>query len=448
MSKPDAERTLAIYRTFVKQTDQVVNFLSIARHYEHVTRLEIPKIKHAPTSLAGQLEEYVRDNDFEVMRRQYMAQQQAKKGGSKAVNGSSKLFEASKPTTAKAEPFPEPKALQTAGAKTETKGPAPDLIDFFASIEQNQQTMGTNPFHQQQFQQQQQQQQPVAVIPSGFPQQQQQQTGFGIQTTGMGMQQPQQQQPFMTGNGQAGNPFLQMQQQQQMQQQAQQQQQPQQIQQNFTGAGFGGYTTQPQQQTGRFQPGLSSIPQSNVAPFQAQPQQSFATGSPVDAAPASTNPFRQSMLPNATGASTSSFGSAASNRLSTNPFAKSSSPAHGSPATSSSPFAPPNFTQQQQQQQPAPPLMPAATGTNPFARPQAPTSSPFTPALTTTPTGSTNPFRQSQFVNQQTGQGWQNSPQGTIGGMTPDQLQTVSVFPRPGQPNPPAQQPTGWPAMQ
>ncbi|KAF2437006.1 ANTH-domain-containing protein [Tothia fuscella] len=456
MSKPDAERTLNIYRTFVKQTDLVVNYLSVARHYEHVTRLEIPKIKHAPTSLAGQLEEYVRDNDFEVMRRQYMAQHQTKKGDKTATNGSStkKFLDTAKSSNSKAaEAFPEPKSSSNAPAKSEPKGPAPDLIDFFASIEQNQQVMGTNPFHQQQFQQQQHQQQSVPNQATGFPQQQPQ--GFGAQMTGMPQQQPPQQ-AFPTGNGQSVNPFLQMQQQQQQmtgmpQQMALQQmpqQQPQQIQTNFTGAGFGGYTPQPQQQTGRFQPGLSSIPQSSVAPFQPQPQQSYATGSPLDATAASSNPFRQSMLPSATGASTSSFSSASTNtnRQSTNPFAKSSSPAQGSPATSSSPFAAPNFSQQQQQpqQQQAPPLMPTATGANPFTRPQAPTSSPFIPTLTTNPTGSTNPFRQSQFVNQQTGQGWQTGPQGTIGGMNPEQLQTVSVFPRPGQPSVPSQQPTGW----
>ncbi|KAH0164047.1 hypothetical protein KCU67_g5317, partial [Aureobasidium melanogenum] len=51
--------------------------------------------------------------------------------------------------------------------------------------------------------------------------------------------------------------------------------------------------------------------------------------------------------------------------------------------------------------------------------------------LTPAVTGSTNPFRQSMFVNQQTGQGWQNTPQASMGGW--EQLQTVPVFPRPGQ---------------
>jgi hypothetical protein len=88
-----------------------------------------------------------------------------------------------------------------------------------------------------------------------------------------------------------------------------------------------------------------------------------------------------------------------------------------------------------QQQQPLQPLQPAPTGTNPFARQPSPQSATSAQGgLTVNATGSTNPFRQSAFVNQQTGQGWQNAgSQGTMGGMSLDQLPTTSVFPRPGQ---------------
>ncbi|KAE9970037.1 hypothetical protein EG328_006503 [Venturia inaequalis] len=316
MSKTDAERTLRVYRTFVRQTDLAVKYFSVARNYEHVTRLEIPKIRHAPTSLAGQLEEYVKDNDFDVMRRQYIAQQQAKKGG-KPTNGSSSKAIDEKPTAKKSEPFPEPKGAPA--VSNQQKGPAPDLIDFFASIEQNQTQMNTNPFQQAQFSQQQAPIQTGCQQPhAGFDQSQvsgfQQQQVFPPQNTGM----PAQQQSFSPMNGQGTNPFQQMQQppqiqqpqldqqqqiqqqqlqQQQMQQQTHQPQQPQQLQPNFTGAGFGGYTPQPQaqlQQQNRFTPGLSSIPQSTVAPCQQQAQQPFATGS-TDASN-STNPFRQSIV--------------------------------------------------------------------------------------------------------------------------------------------------------
>ena len=420
MSKPDAQRTLNIYRTFVKQTDNVVKYLSVARNYEHVTRLEIPTLKHAPTVLTNQLEDYVKDSDFEVMRQQYMAQQGVKKSsGSKPTNGASKLFEEQKAAVARgnSNAFPEPKTE----AKPAVKAPAPDMIDFFESIEQNQTTMNTNPFQQQNFGQQNvppqatgfnqqagfgapqqmgmpgqqsafmpqatgmpQQQTPFGVQPSGMPQHQ---APFGIQTTGM----PGQQQTFSPVQSQpTGNPFAP----QQNLQNSNTSQQP--LQPNFTGAGFGGYTpAQPQQN--RFTPGLSSIPQNSASTFQPQPQ---STLSPTDQ-PASTNPFRQSMLPPTnTG---SPFGGAMQQTVSppqnTNPFAKPQNTATPPNNLNPSPFGQPPAAQ---------PLMPAATGTNPFARPTntgSPAgglSVPGQQGVSTHVTGSTNPFRQSQFVNQST----------------------------------------------
>ena len=62
----------------------VVQYLSVARQYEMSTRLEVPKLKHAPTTLTSSLEEYFNDPDFEVNRRQYLAQKQARKDGKPA----------------------------------------------------------------------------------------------------------------------------------------------------------------------------------------------------------------------------------------------------------------------------------------------------------------------------------------------------------------------------
>ena len=78
MSRPDAERSIRIYKIFCKQTEQVVQYLSVARQFEYATRLEIPKLKHAPTSLAASLQEYLDDKDFEINRRQYLAEQDAR----------------------------------------------------------------------------------------------------------------------------------------------------------------------------------------------------------------------------------------------------------------------------------------------------------------------------------------------------------------------------------
>ena len=93
LSRPDAQRALSIYKTFTKQTDKVVQYLSIARHYEHATRLEIPTIKHAPTGLAAQLEAYLNDADFEINRRQYLVQAEAsRKTGKGGLNSSPATF--------------------------------------------------------------------------------------------------------------------------------------------------------------------------------------------------------------------------------------------------------------------------------------------------------------------------------------------------------------------
>ena len=458
MSKYDAERALAIYKTFTKQTNLVVEFLSTARQYENATRLEIPKLKHAPTSLTSSLEEYLKDPDFEINRRQYLAQQDAKKGKKTASNGASAPKDGfSKLSVNKAgasKPFPEPKvAPQPAPAKPEVKGPAPDLIDFFDSIEQNQQPMASAP----------QQQMPNFQTGPQYPQQQAvpQQTGVSIPQQNFFAHNGQQPQPQNGGTFGSANPFGQP-----------QTQQP--VQQNFTGAGFGGYSQQPFTQQ---QDLLPSAPQNNAMQF-SHPQQHFTTSensfglpqrsftTPQSFAPqqtASSNPFRQSMVPQPSGASNSSYQNAPPiasplQHQSTNPFARNissqstgqlqNSPFAPQPTAQASPFSsPPSQSQQnspftmQPASQPQPqsstnnPVTPHRTGTNPFAHTVSPpTASPLVPSQT-----GTNPFRKSAFVNQQTGQSWQ-AGQGTMGGF--EQLDTVPVFPRPGQPQ---QQQGAWP---
>ena len=378
LSKPDAKRALDIYRTFVRQTDLVVQYLSVARLHEHSTRLEIPKIKHAPTSLTQALEEYLNDKDFEINRRQYLAEREAKKAGGKPTNGLHKQTADSKPVSSS--------TISPTQSSAPHKPPAVSLplIDFFDSIQDNQQTMA-----QPQAQQ--------------FPPQ----TGFEQRD----MQTPQQteafqQQAFGPQDGQSANPFAQLQQgvQQMNLQPMQQAQQPQQLQTQFTGAGFGGYSPQP------FSPQSSLSPQTMVPSFAQQPTMS----EPLQAQPTSTNPFRASMLPpaqsmgvaepkllgNPTGA-TSPLG-----RSPTNPFAKHSNAAFQSSLSptfegSASSFSVPSiqspqttspFAPQPQQQQP---LQPMPTGTNPFARNVSPVQGSQAPTggLTVHATGSTNPFR-------------------------------------------------------
>ncbi|KAJ4151131.1 hypothetical protein LMH87_011847 [Akanthomyces muscarius] len=441
MSRTDAERAMEIYKSFSKYTDYVVQYLSVARQYEHRTGVQVPKLSHAPVNLGRQLQEYLDDSDFEIHRRQYLAEQDFKKGGK-----GKDAFDLPKPPRSPAgrsgsaqnsnNPFPAPPKDVP---KAAVKGPDPDLIDFFGSIEQNQTTMQVNT-------------QPNAPGQNMFqPPQQQlelQPTGFINHAASFPM---------------ANNQFQQQQNMfQQPMQQPMQQQQPAPLQPNFTGAGFGGFTPQPQN---NFQPGsLGPIPQNMAANFQnqdvmQQPQQQPQQQMPGQLMPmqtGTTNPFRQSMMmaqptgmqnymsqqplqqqqqqqqsqsqqPQQTG-----FVSPGLNRQSTNPFAKSVSPQNNN-----SPF---------QSQAPAP-LQATPTGTNPFARNVPQQQAPPMPAmpgqqqqqqqpgaLAPQPTGVTNPFRQGDFVNHATGLGWQHN-QAPIGGGI-DQIQTVPVFPRPAQQSP------------
>lgn len=402
MSRPDAERALQIYKTFGRQTEQVVQYLSLARQYETSTRLEVPKLKHAPTTLTNSLEDYLNDPDFEINRRQYLAQQEAKRTG-KPVSSAPKStpFDRPSDTTTQGHSFQQP-------AQQIPKGPAPDLIDFFESIEQNQQQMASPSNPQQQFH------------------------------TGMlqGQAYQQAQIPQQTGY----NPFLQQQQQQQPQFQSQPLPQPGPLQTDFTGAGFGGYGPQPPQQTHafQFQSNLSPIPQNGVADFQQQQQQQQQQMA-LQPQHTSTNPFRQSMMP--TGNAQVSPMSANPARQSINPFAKHNTGAvtHNGPGFggnnfeqtfSPSPISPDqtfNSTSSYGSQPPA--LQPQRTGTNPFAKNRPATAG---GPVTANVTGSTNPFRQSAFVNQETGQGWQHSSQGTFSGFDVNNVNTMPVFPRPG----------------
>ncbi|KAI4153408.1 MAG: hypothetical protein LQ340_002322, partial [Diploschistes diacapsis] len=461
MSKPDAERALEIYKTFSKQTDRVVGFLNVARQHKNATRLEIPKLKHAPTGLTSSLEEYLNDPDFEINRRQYLAQKEAKKSGKASSSTKDPSPELSKldinGTSAKSGRVPNPSQAQA--PQVEPRGPAPDLIDFFESIGQNQQSMGSQPqphfandrtipqyqFQQQPFQSPQGQElqsqgqsfsgtNPFAnmMVPQQQQQQQQQHSQVPVQTgftdfAGQSQIQSQQfspnqnfaqsqassfqQQPFVTGESQ---PFT-----LRPQQQLQQQQQPPFI---------NGSQPFPQDQ-----------PQSYSSPMTSGILQPNATGS--------TNPFRQSMMPQPTTSGSQSFTSPSpispsQSSQSTNPFRSFSPQAAQNGAVSPFPTsAPPSsassFFSMQSLQSPqsvqsmpaAQPLQPARTGTNPFksAPPSAFSSSATASPLKPQRTG-TNPFRQSAFVNQQTGQGWQAS-QGTMGGL--ENLDTIPVFPRP-----------------
>ncbi|KNG82985.1 ENTH domain protein [Aspergillus nomiae NRRL 13137] len=391
MSRPDSERALEIYKTFTQQTEEVVKFLGVARHFQAATRLEIPKLKHASTDLTRLLEDDLNDPDFDQRRREYLFRKGGKSGNPGPTLAPGNTAGAGNRSVSN----PEPPRPHTQPAPQKKENPA-DLIDFFDSIDP-QPPAQQNPM---QLPHLQQQAQAMQFQQTGF---QPQQPAFYPQQTGF------QQQAQPTGFGQAipvGDPFAQQSTNPFGQQQAQQ---PQPLQPTPTGAGFGGYSAQPQ--TYGFQQNLAPVPQNNLAPFPQQQQPM-----PVDV---TEYPNRDRRAGNSPKPSEHK------------PFCATLSTANPPQLNASAPpqQPPPQSTQ---------PLQPQRTGTNPFARSssvppqqtqglQPPAPAPLRP----NPTGSTNPFRQSAFVNQQTGQGWHvGGQQGTMGGY--EQLETVPVFPRPG----------------
>lgn len=71
MSKFDATEAFDIYKSFIKQTDKVVDYLGIARKLHNVVNVPVPNLKHAPTGLVKALEEYLNDPNFEDNRKEY-----------------------------------------------------------------------------------------------------------------------------------------------------------------------------------------------------------------------------------------------------------------------------------------------------------------------------------------------------------------------------------------
>ncbi|KAK0557469.1 hypothetical protein OC846_000457 [Tilletia horrida] len=136
MSKVDATSALKLYRDFCAQTEKVVAYLTAARKYSHALRVAIPQLKHAPISLAGALEEYLNDPNFEQNRVEYRKNRQVADGESSSAPAKS--------TEAKSKDEPK-KETEAKPEVAASKAPIPSnnqaLQDFFASIDTDQHTM-------------------------------------------------------------------------------------------------------------------------------------------------------------------------------------------------------------------------------------------------------------------------------------------------------------------
>ncbi len=192
MAKSDAERALELYRRFCRQTENVVAFLNSAKKASHSLNLAIPSLKHAPVSLAGALEEYLRDPNFEQNRKEYKENKRIADGTPSAstarpistISSSVPKSESKKSITIQEPDKPERKLKPPTANQ--------DLQDFFASIDNDggQNIFSNVPAEQSFF---------LQAQPTGMMGMSGAFGAMGMQHTGMGMMQPQ-----MTGY----NPFM------------------------------------------------------------------------------------------------------------------------------------------------------------------------------------------------------------------------------------------------
>ncbi|GMM32011.1 Yap1801 protein [Martiniozyma asiatica (nom. inval.)] len=93
LSKPDAQRAFDIYVNFTNLTKQVVAFLRVAKHLEKITKAKVPVIRHAQTSLTDSLKAYLDDPDFDITRRQYLAEREFVNVRNKSASPSKKQLQ-------------------------------------------------------------------------------------------------------------------------------------------------------------------------------------------------------------------------------------------------------------------------------------------------------------------------------------------------------------------
>ncbi|EIW71887.1 hypothetical protein TREMEDRAFT_41409 [Tremella mesenterica DSM 1558] len=252
MSKLDATESFQIYKSFIKQTDRVVDYLAVARKLHNIVNVPVPNLKHAPTGLVKALEEYLNDPNFEQNRQEYRKSLGVVEGKARTPSPNPPSAKLTSPPSPKSAP---PIATSVPGPSAPA-GADQKIQDFFDSIQTNNQptmfpgpaqslgysqTAAFNPFRQSTMLPQQ-----TGFIPP-------QATGFGMPST----------QPFIR---------------------------PQ-----MTGAlAFGNRQTMFVGDFGQPQP-QQFIPQQTGFQSQPQPLQSQQTGF-IQPQTTGSNPFRQSMF--------------------------------------------------------------------------------------------------------------------------------------------------------
>ncbi|GAN09543.1 ENTH-domain-containing protein [Mucor ambiguus] len=137
MDKSDARTSLEIYKRFAKQTEDTISFLDRARRLQNDLNISIPTVKHAPLSLAAALQEYLDDANKSSSNSKPQGQM-----NTNATPPPQQQQAASNTISFNTNAQPQPQQQQPK-----------ELIDFFASLENEKVNIFYNPVIQQQPQQ-------------------------------------------------------------------------------------------------------------------------------------------------------------------------------------------------------------------------------------------------------------------------------------------------------
>ncbi|KAJ3516945.1 hypothetical protein NLJ89_g814 [Agrocybe chaxingu] len=183
MSHIDAETALQIYRHFCKQTECVVEYLGVAKKLQNLLNVPVPNLKHAPVSLAGALQEYLDDPNFEQNRIEYRANKEAAERGANVTTNGTKATKATSSVSRPAESSTSPKTASASTTNGSASSPSAkqdgkDVHDFFSAIEVEQPTMFNPQTNSTAYFQQQGAVNPFSQMMTGQPFVQSQPNGF------------------------------------------------------------------------------------------------------------------------------------------------------------------------------------------------------------------------------------------------------------------------------
>ncbi|KAI9228140.1 MAG: ANTH domain-containing protein [Piptocephalis tieghemiana] len=165
LDREKAIEALEVYRTFARQTEGVMSLLDAARRIQHELNLVVPTVQHPPLSLTNALQDYLDDPDFEANRAAYQRRRAlggrdvagpvppsprtARMQDMGVTRGASLRHARSTPDlqASGGVPVQDPSSSSsTAVVPFQAPDNAPPaIIDFFASIEEEQRYLNANP---------------------------------------------------------------------------------------------------------------------------------------------------------------------------------------------------------------------------------------------------------------------------------------------------------------